>query len=177
MPNLIGWANLWVSLLNPVVRNVTEAVADACRASVRPVLGSVVYTDLFVGYIEHSGIYVGNGQIANLTRCGDVTLVSPQEFMRGTTGRHIYVSSRNGKAVGSDVVAHRALQRVSMHIKYEFALRNCHWFANECIPVRTSERSKLNSINPVANLDFTLSGVKRRAEVILGANEWRYWDI
>lgn len=91
--------NPWASLLLPVLRNAGEAVVDAIRDRVQPVPGSVVYTDYFIGYIEHSGIYIGDGRIANLTGAGDVTLVSAQEFMRGTTGWHIFVKKRARRRV------------------------------------------------------------------------------
>ena len=37
---------------------------------VKPVPGSVVYCDLGFGFIEHSGIYIGNGRIVALERDG-----------------------------------------------------------------------------------------------------------
>ena len=58
------------------------------RKTVTPVPGSVVYSDLWVA-VEHSGIYVGNGQIATIVVDGvaeaSVCLDGPGSFTSKST--------------------------------------------------------------------------------------------
>ena len=44
---------------------------------VQPVPGSVLYTDLFLSYAEHSGIYVGNGLMIHAPRPGKSVSIVP----------------------------------------------------------------------------------------------------
>ena len=81
-------------------------------SKVTPVPGSVVYCQIIAGVADHSGIYIGNNRIVHLNGSGDIEVVSPKEFLNRmggfNTAFNIYVSSKNGKAVGSNLVAKRA---------------------------------------------------------------------
>lgn len=95
--------------------------------------GAVVYCDLIGDYAEHSGIYVGNGQIVNLEGDGKIRKVTFKEFIKGTTGEMIYVSCKGGKSVGSDKVANRALSMVGKSRDYNMIMDNCHQFTAGCL--------------------------------------------
>ena len=60
---------MWWLLTKPVL-NMAEGIIDACRDQVQPEIGSVLYCDLAFGYMEHSGIYIGNRQIVHLNEIG-----------------------------------------------------------------------------------------------------------
>lgn len=78
---------------------------------VEPVPGSVVYCDLGAGFIEHSGIYIGNGRIVALERDGRIIDRTPEGFMKGTPAFGIYVSCSGDHAVGSRKAAERAREK------------------------------------------------------------------
>lgn len=103
------------------------------RDKVLPKQGSVVYCDLVFGYMEHSGIYVGNDEIVHLNRYGRIEKVSAEQFISGTTAMSIYVSSSNGYAVGNRVVCHRALSMVGQTRHYNVLQNNCHQFTSGCL--------------------------------------------
>lgn len=103
------------------------------RVLVEAKRGAVVYCDLVGDYAEHSGIYVGNGQIVNLEGDGKIRKVTFKEFIKGTTGEMIYVSCKGGKSVGSDKVADRALSMVGKSRDYNMIMDNCHQFAAGCL--------------------------------------------
>ncbi len=95
--------------------NLVESFVDnVCRDLVHPEIGSILHCDLAFGTSEHSGVYVGNSQIVHLNGRGEVECVSPEEFIEGTSAISIYVSSRNGYAVGDSEIALRALSRLSL---------------------------------------------------------------
>ncbi|MNP65712.1 hypothetical protein D3C76_1613310 [compost metagenome] len=82
--------------------NMLEGIVDACRDSVLPEIGSVVYCDLALGYMDHSGIYVGNGRIAHLAGTGRIELVSPKKFIDGRQSAFTSPAMR-----GTQLVVHR----------------------------------------------------------------------
>ena len=74
-------------------------VDSTFRDKVAPVPGSVLYCDLWVA-VEHSGIYVGGGDISNIVVDGvaesTVCRSSPESFTsKSVLGRKIYVDDFN----------------------------------------------------------------------------------
>ena len=109
--NNMGLFNYAKSVVSTAVNTPVHALLRSFRDNVlaehvTPVPGSVLYCDLAAGYAEHSGIYVGGDGtkcIVELSRQQGrcvINLVSPGEFISGGIGFSIYVSSRNGHAVG-----------------------------------------------------------------------------
>jgi hypothetical protein len=135
--------------------------------TVKPVPGSVVFCDLALGYAEHSGIYVGDGEIVHLNGRGRIERVDADHFRRypGGIGRApaIYVSSRKGRAVGSATVAERALQQVGRRRDYNLLLDNCHQFSAGCLSGSFD--------NPINFLTF----LKDEARQHLKAKDWQRW--
>lgn len=137
-----------------------DAPADE---TLQPIPGSVVYTDLIPGYMQHSGIYVGDDCIVELNREGEIRLVGQDEFTCGGLGVRIHVSSAGGRAVGSATVAERALAQVGRHRDYHLLLNNCHQFSSGCLT------------GDFANADNLLRTLKHSVLGVLGADEWRVW--
>ncbi|MBA1245821.1 hypothetical protein [Pseudomonas japonica] len=155
---------VWQLFAMPLL-NVIEGIVDACRDSVKPRIGSVVYCDLAFGYMEHSGIYVGDNRIVHLTGDGIIEFTTPKGFLDGGTGVSIYVSALDEGAVGSQQVADRALAMVGKGRSYNFLLDNCHQFTSGCLTGNFE-----NSRN-------FLRMVKDDSRRVLGSNTWRHWDI
>jgi hypothetical protein len=111
--------------------------ADCCDLTVKPVVGSVLFCNMYCGLAEHSGIYVGNNRIVHLNSNGLIESVSPAGFIvakdGGLTSRNIYVSSRSGNAVGSRNAAKRAKEMLGGIRNYNPVLNNCHQFVSGCL--------------------------------------------
>lgn len=155
---------LWRLLAMPLY-NMAESIVDGCRDRVQPSPGSVVYCDLAFGYMDHSGIYIGNGQIVHLSGRGNIEIVSPRQFIDGGTACNIYVSCHETWSVGSEAVAQRAKNMVGRSRDYNFILDNCHQFSAGCLNGNFG-----NSLN-------FLWMLKDESKKHMGSNCWRYWDI
>ena len=113
-PMLANLAQFAVSGLNLVIaaiplgiKSIKYFIDSTLRDHVQPMPGSVLYCDLWVA-VEHSGIYVGNGKIANIVVDGAATATvercGPQSFTsKSMLGRKIYVSCNQNGAVGLPV--------------------------------------------------------------------------
>jgi len=151
----------------PIILNIVESVVDnVFRDKVdEPEIGSVLYCDLAFGYAEHSGIYIGNNEIVNLHGNGKIEIVSPEEFIEGTTAISIYVSCIDEYPVGSIEVARRAKNMVGSKVDYNLLFNNCHQFTSGCLT------------GDFKNSDSFLWMLKDTAKKVLGCNTWRVWDI
>ena len=167
LSNLQFHEGIWMPwrILGMPLYNMLEGIVDACRDSVQPEIGSVVYCDLAFGYMDHSGIYVGNGRIAHLAGTGRIELVTPKKFIDGCTAVSIYVSCNEGAAVGCASVARRAMSMVGQRRSYNFLLDNCHQFTSGCLSGNFENSSNF------------LWMMKDDAKKRLRVNNWRFWDI
>lgn len=156
----------WWLALQPA-NNLRKSIRDnVFRDKIEtPRLGSIVYCDLLFGYAEHSGVYVGNGRIAQLSGKGNVEAVSPKKFIGNTTAISIYVSCLEKKAVGDPLVAMRASKMVGEERDYNLLWDNCHQFASGCLS------------GDFENANNFLWMLKDRTADVLGANTWRVWDL
>lgn len=103
----------------------------------QPVPGSVVYCNLAL-VAEHTGIYVGNGEIVHLDGEGHIAKVSAAEFCQRLNGRNPSFSifcpvDAKGQVIGSREVAERALAQVGKKDMYNLAYHNCHCFVTGCL--------------------------------------------
>ena len=131
-------------------------------------VGSVVYCNL-VNRAEHSGIYIGNNSIVHLDGSGLIEIVSPSEFLNRLGGFNlaisIFVSCKDGVAVGNSSVGRRAKSMVGKQRKYSLLMDNCHQFSSGCLT---------GDFENSSNFFWML---KNDVEKNLGGNEWRVWDI
>ena len=161
-------------------------VDSTFRDKVTPAPGSVLYCDLWVA-VEHSGIYVGEGEISNIVVDGlaesTVRRSSPQSFTsKSMLGRRIYVSCDHKGAVGHPSVARGADAHVGERAFYGLVFKNCHQFSTKCVNYVArddADRSLwdgLQSLIPDETWEPTLSILKATARNKLGATKWRLWD-
>ncbi len=133
-----------------------------------PAIGSIVYCELHFGAAEHSGVYIGNDSIIHLDGSGIIEVVSSEKFLNRLGGFNnalsIYVSCRNGIAVGSPGVAQRAVWELGTSRNYNIILDNCHQFTAGCLSGNFE-----NSCN-------FLIFLKSETKTIINADEWRVWD-
>jgi hypothetical protein len=153
------------SVVVKVAYNTAESLVDGCRDTVQPKKGSILFCDLMFGHMEHSGVYLGNNEIAHLSGDGKIEVVSPKAFIAGGTAVSIYVSCSGTNAVGSSEVATRAKEMAGSSRSYNFLFNNCHQFSAGCL---TGDFE--NSLN-------FLWMLKDEAKKHLGSDNWRQWDI
>ncbi len=151
-----------------LARNAATSLIDNyLRGKVQPRVSSLLYVDMFLGAAEHSGIYVGNGEVVELGGDGRVRKVPAKRFLNDgslkMTAISIYVSSHDGHGMGSEQVAQRALSQVGSRRKYNVLTDNCHRF---CIACMTGDDGV-----PC----ISLPKLKDIAKQHLGADEWRVW--
>ena len=161
-------------------------VDSTFREKVTPVPGSALYCDLWLA-VEHSGIYVGNGQISNIVVDGmaesSVCLSDAYDFTtKSVLGRKIYVSCDSHGAVGHDAVANRAASHVGERSFYGLVIKNCHQFSTKCVNhVGTAAQTSsllgrvLDSFTD-ETWEPTMAILKKAAHQKLGATKWRLWD-
>lgn len=121
---------------------------------VKPSIGSIVQVQLAAGVFPteslcHTGIYVGNDKIIELTqnesKQAEIRVVSAEHFIEGDdlfprTGTFIYVAcgkNANGScfALGNHDIARNAAQHIGKiwNGKYDLTENNCHMFCQCCI--------------------------------------------
>lgn len=175
----------------------TQAVVDRyCRDRVKPRRGSILYCCM--GLVEHTGIYVGDNRIVNMSGDGLIESTTPHGFVEGKAAPlgNIYVSCQDDHAVGTEAVAQLAEAAVGESVDYKVLSRNCHRFVVACLMIADLEEkdsldaSTLNEcaqklkrnlrphIKPHAIFHpGRLHAVKTRANEILRSNTWRVWDV
>lgn len=156
------------ALVVPPAIGLAKSFRDnVLRDKVVPVAGSVVYCDVYA--VEHSGIYLGKGRIVHLNGSGEVEVVDAETFLNRLDGFNnamsIYVSSADGVAVGNPNVARRARRQLGKTRNYNVIMDNCHQFASGCLT---------GQFDNADNFCWMLRGT---AAKVLGAREWRVWDL
>ncbi|NWK79561.1 VWA domain-containing protein [Aquitalea sp. LB_tupeE] len=168
------------------IKAIKYFVDSTLRQQVIPVSGSVLYSDLWLA-VEHSGIYVGDGLIANIVVDG----VAQSTVMHSTAssfvsksklGRKIYVSCDRHGAVGDLDVSQGANFHIGEQAFYGLVIKNCHQFSTKCVNYAQSGVKPVPLVDQVLNGVFsstwepTISLLKSTAQKKLGATKWRLWD-
>lgn len=128
-----------------LIKSVIDAALDM-ETDLAP--GSIVVCDLMGGYVEHTGIYIGENLI--IERNGDSTIkqVTPHEFMTShpiRTGLNLYAAYSNGSIISNTEISARAKASLGDPRKYNLIFNNCHRFTAYCAtgveqPVTTFEK-------------------------------------
>ena len=161
-------------------------VDSAFRDKVTPQPGSVVYCDLWLT-VEHSGIYVGNGQISNIVVDGlaesTVSFSDASSFTsKSMLGRRIYVSCNSNGAVGNKSVGRCAAKHVGTRSFYGLVIKNCHQFSSKCVNQASNAAAEISlwehvlDALPGETWEPSITALKKNAKSKLGATKWRLWD-
>ena len=95
--------------------------------------GAVVVCEIF-HLFEHSGIYIGEGEIVELQGTGLVRAVSVNRFFDNRSGKHLLVAcDRSGQTLSSQACAERAIQQIFTVQNYDLLHNNCHRFTQACV--------------------------------------------
>lgn len=96
-------------------------------------VGAVVCCEIFQ-FFEHSGIYIGDGQIVELAGSGLVRSLSFSRFLAGRSGAElIFATDPVGNIIGSEIAANRAIDQIYSYQDYDLLRNNCHRFTYSCI--------------------------------------------
>lgn len=189
LSTLFNFAKSGLNLLHAAIpmgiKSLKYFIDSTFRDKVTPVAGSVLYCDLWLA-VEHSGIYVGDGDISNIVVDGlaesEVRLNSPRSFTsKSTLGRKIYVSCDKYGAVGDNAVAHGANSHLGERAFYGLVIKNCHQFSTKCVDYAGQNVNDDSWFSGGLSLNLetwepTLSILKNAARKKLGATKWRLWD-
>lgn len=102
--------------------------------NVEPGIGSLIYCQLLTA--EHSGIYVGDRMVVQLSGQGNIELVSLEVFTNNltTVDTDIFIPiDRDGFPITSETTAKNALLEIGGTRKYNLLFDNCHQFSAGCI--------------------------------------------
>ncbi len=122
----------------------TYSLLSGLKNQVDLLPGAIIVTDLlFVA--EHTGVYVGDGNVVELYGDGSINLISINDFLNGgyknndispRTGINIYTATYDGKCIASKRVTNRALNLnkkfVGKKIHYRYFKNNCHMLSGYC---------------------------------------------
>lgn len=161
-------------------------VDSTFRDKVTPVPGSVLYCDLWVA-VEHSGVYIGEGEIADIVVEGFAEAVVNRSSAscftsKSTLGRKIYVSCNKHGAVGHKAVGQYAERQIGQRSFYGLVIKNCHDFSRRCVNRVADVQVEASFLERMFDHDFdvtwepTVKALKAAARDKLGATKWRLWD-
>lgn len=94
--------------------------------------GSVLYCKL--GPFEHSGVYIGDNQIIELSGQGRIQTTNPRGFLSGCPGTsRIFVACDEYGPLCKQSIIARAKHKAGHSRSYNMVLDNCHQFTAGCI--------------------------------------------
>ncbi len=102
-----------------------------------PVKGCILKCDLTV-FLEHTGLYIGNGKIVSLNRHSQIRIENSRSFFPPGTNpasNRIYVAcyGNTDEPLRSSAIAKRAKKKVNQQTPYNVLFNNCHRFTAGCI--------------------------------------------
>lgn len=165
------------------IKCLKSYIDNIFREKVIPIRGSVVYSDLYVG-VEHSGIYIGNNEIANIVvdsfAESHVEKSSPEEFSdKSFLHKKIYVSCDSKGPVGNREVCDGAIKHLGERGFYGLIFKNCHEFSGKCVDY-SKENYNLKNLFQLNDIDETwertIKKLKSKSKKKLGAIKWKLWD-
>lgn len=99
--------------------------------------GAVVVCEIF-HLFEHSGIYIGDGQIVELQGSGLVRAISINRFFDNRSGKHLLVAcDRQGQVLVGEGCYERAIAQIFTVQDYDLIHNNCHRFTQHCVSGRS----------------------------------------
>ena len=110
-------------------------------------VGSIIAVKLGLVF-EHTGIYIGDGQVIELYGDGSINQITLKQFMFGAykdnpslldifarTGLNIYTACHKGNILSDHTAAERAILLKSRYKKIDYHIlnNNCHMFSGFCL--------------------------------------------
>lgn len=151
-------------------RLASETIKSLTSGTIsEPARGSVLYSAILTSVAEHSGIYIGDGQIVHLNGDGNIEAVSAMTFLNRlggfATGISLFASCDQNGPVGCNDVAERAISMIGETRNYGLLTDNCHQFSAGCLT------------GDFENSSNFLWMLKDQASTTLSATHWASWDF
>jgi hypothetical protein len=130
--------------------------------------GAIVHCGLY-GAIEHSGIYIGNGNIIELTgknSGGKIQVTNFDGFTDGTGHSTIYAACHNGRLLYSDNIKNRAIAKSGGARNYNLITENCHIFTSECITGEASTNTFFTFLELEIKKYFDVNDIEWRKAIV-----------
>ncbi|MEJ1937707.1 lecithin retinol acyltransferase family protein, partial [Nostoc sp. NIES-2111] len=147
---------------------VESVIDNYVRDTVTPKSGSILHCSLYGA--EHSGIYIGNGEIVELQgklsqNSGAIHITNRNGFIAGTNALTVYVAcyGDGSEPIGLGEVAQRARASVGQTRNYHLFRNNCHIFTSGCITGNFS------------NNDSFFINIQNTIRATYGNFNWRAW--
>ncbi|MBY5922322.1 lecithin retinol acyltransferase family protein [Ferrimonas balearica] len=103
------------------------------HVSVTPQPGAIMACHVF-GVVEHTGIWLGEGAIAELHGSGLVRAVSLERFLAKRSGNTLFcLCDHRHQPLADPDVAERAAQALFTYRDYHLTDNNCHRFVWHCL--------------------------------------------
>lgn len=119
----------------------------ATEQSVLPKPGAIVCCGI-AGVLEHTGIWVGDNTIVELSGSGLVKAVSPQRFLDNRSGGEIFIAADSkGQALADNDAASRAVQEIYQFYDYDLLDNNCHHFVWQCYQPQSDNLTTFDRLN------------------------------
>ncbi len=130
----------------------SEVFQTTTYAQIAP--GSMVCCGLG-GVLEHTGILIDDETIVELHGDGLIKAISPRRFLKERSGNEIFVAcDSQGKAIGTELCAMRAVKQVMTYQDYHIINNNCHRFVWQCISGRNEPVTTFHQLNTLFSKRF-----------------------
>lgn len=114
---------------------------------VRPQPGSVVCCEVY-NALDHTGIWLDDETIIELSNSGLVKAVSAQRFLKERSGKHLFVAcDRQHRPIIIEGCEQRAVSQLFSYREYDVISNNCHRFVNYCMSGHDAEMTTFSTLN------------------------------
>lgn len=114
---------------------------------VKPKAGSVVCCEVY-NALDHTGIWIDDETIVELSNSGLVKAVSAQRFLQERSGEHLFVACNSSHTpIIVTGCEQRAINKVFSYREYDVIDNNCHRFVNYCLSGIDSELTTFSKLN------------------------------
>ena len=123
------------------------SMASGNVVKVEPEIGAIVCCGLG-GILDHTGIYIGDNTIVELSGNGLVKAISMNRFIAERSGKQIFIACDSlEQPLVSVSAAQKATEQVFNYYEYDVINNNCHRFIWECFTQRDSNFTTFKALN------------------------------
>lgn len=129
--------------------NVRKMPSDtySSELSVKPLCGSIVCCEVY-NALDHTGIWIDEDTIIELSNSGLVKAVSAKRFLQERSGENLFVASdKHHTPIVIDGCDERAINHLFSYREYDVISNNCHRFVNYCLSGRDIELTTFSTLN------------------------------
>ncbi len=131
--------------LSDVIKSPSDMYCSDIK--VKPLPGSIVCCEVF-NLLEHTGIWLDEDTIIELSNNGLVKAVSASRFLSARSGKNIFVAcDQYHQPIVQEGCEQRALNSVFTYRGYDVIENNCHRFTHYCLSNDDREVSRFSRLN------------------------------